>query len=166
MIAKDKILFCALLTSVAELYGKPISANVLEIYWNTLEKYSLESIRRAVHLHVTNPDNGQFMPKPADILRYIETSQSTKALHAWDKVVLAMQRVGAINSIEFDDPAISVVIKEMGGWISICYKSRNDNLPFMAIEFQRRYSIYLIHPLPYVPKHLCGITVSVNLTPP
>lgn len=162
MKANDKMLFCTLLTSVAELYGKHLEANSLDIYWHTLKKYSLETIRRAVQFHVTNQDNGQFMPKPADLLRYIEESNDIKSLHAWDKVVLAMQKVGAQNSIEFDDPAIHVVINEMGGWITICYESDNKKLPFKAIEFQRRYSAYLIHPLPPAPKHLCGIIEHLN----
>jgi len=162
MKAKDKTLFCALLTSVAELYGKPLSANVLEIFWSALERYSLEDVRRAVSFHVTNQDNGQFMPKPADLLRYNEDSNAIKALHAWDKVILAMQRKGAQCSIEFDDPAIHVVINEMGGWVSMCYNSHKDKLPFTAIEFQKRYSAYLIHPLPPAPDYLWGITEHIN----
>ncbi len=102
------------------------------------------------------------MPKPADLLRYIDVSNDIKALHAWDKVVLAMQRVGAHNSIEFDDSAIHVVIREMGDWITMCYESKKDKLPFKAIEFQRRYSAYFIHPLPPPPKYLCGILEHQN----
>lgn len=160
MIAKDKMLFCTLLTGVAELYNNSLSGNSLEIYWNTLEKYSLDNIRRAVNFHVTNQDNGQFMPKPADLLRYIEDSNAIKSLHAWDKVVAATLSAGAYDSIEFDDLMIHVVIMEMGGWVAMCHKKEKQ--PFTGIEFQKRYFAYLFHQLPPAPKYLYGITEHRN----
>src|SRR5262245_48873368 len=104
MNPEDKALFCKLLTGTAELYNQRLTPSALEIYWNVLEKYPLERIKNALNLHVRNPDNGQFMPKPADILRYIELSSTAKALYTWDKVDAARAIVGGHNSIIFDDP--------------------------------------------------------------
>jgi hypothetical protein len=161
MKPQEKILFCKLLAGIAEFYGKPLSRNVLEIYWNILEKYSLDQIKHALNLHIVNPDHGQFMPKPADIIRYLEVDDSIKALHAWDKVISAIRRVGSNSSITFDDPLINVVIHQMGGWINLCYQNE-DKMPFIANEFRKRYAVYLIHPSPTPPAYLPGIDECTN----
>jgi len=156
MNIKDRVLFCELLTGVAELYNKPLTHNALDIYWNILEKYPPEKIKQALNLHIENPDSGQFMPKPADILRYIEMSHTARAMRAWDKVVAAMSRVGAYNSIMFDDPLIHIIINEMRGWVAVCHDEQK--IPFIAQEFQRRYMMYLLYsPSSPAPLYLAGI---------
>jgi hypothetical protein len=156
MRRQEKSIFCKLLANIAEFYSKTLSANVLEIYWNVLEKYELVQVKQALNLHLVNPANGQFMPKPADIIRYIEKDNSLKALHAWDKAISGVRAMGSYHSITFDDPVINIVINEMGGWVNLCCTS-NDKLPFIANEFQRRYAAYLIYTPPPAPNYLPGI---------
>src|SRR3954471_13014259 len=99
---QEKMLFCKLLSRIAEFFNKTLSPNDLEIYWSLLQKYELDSINHALNLHMVNPKNGQFMPKPADIIRYIEKDNDLKALYAWDKVTSAVTIVGSYESIKFD----------------------------------------------------------------
>jgi hypothetical protein len=158
----EKEIFGKLLSGVSELYGKKLSEELMEIYWQSLNNYSLNDFSKAIQLHMLNPDNGQFMPKPADILRYLEGRTYDKALKAWTKVISAMKTVGAYESIIFDDPIIHVVITEMGSWIELCH-IKNDKLPFIAQEFQKRYCAYLIHPPLHSPRHLSGILEHQNM---
>jgi len=151
-----KLEFCKLLTWVGELYGKHISAKLFEIYWWGVQKYSLEEIKRAINLHILNPDVGQFMPKPADLIRNIEGRNEDKALQAWSKVLAAMRTVGAYESIIFDDSIIHAVIQNLGGWVKFCHTT-DKNLPFLFQDFQRCYLAYQLYQLPSIPKRLVGI---------
>lgn len=135
----DKDIFGQMMTGIAEIYGKKLSAPLLEIYWHLLTKYSLSQIKSALEKHMLNPDAGQFMPKPADIIRYLDGDKQTQALQAWTKVINAIKSVGAYSSVAFDDPLIHVVIIEMGGWISLCHTNL-DQLNFKFHEFNKRYS--------------------------
>ncbi len=154
--SERKLEFCKLLTWLGELYGKNISPQLFEIYWWGVEKYSLEEIKRAINLHVLNPDVGQFMPKPADLIRNIEGKNVDKALRAWNKVLNAMRTVGAYESIVFDDSLIHAVIEKLGGWVKFCHTTEK-NLPFLFQYFQRCYLVCLSYPLLSIPKRLVGI---------
>lgn len=52
----------------AELYGKPVSSDAKELAFKLLANYPLNQIKRALQLHMTDPDGGRFMPKPADVV--------------------------------------------------------------------------------------------------
>lgn len=66
--------FTQLLTAIAELYGKTLSEWAQSLYWNALQQYDLGIVREALNRHVKNPDSGQFMPKPADVVRMMMLS--------------------------------------------------------------------------------------------
>ena len=161
MIPSEKAEFSKLLSGVAELYGKGISVPLLELYWCALDKYDFTDVRHAIGQHTVNPDVGQFMPKPADVVRYIEGKSQEKALFAWQKVVNAMKTVGAYQSIRFDDHLIHHIIDEMGGWVTLCH-SDESKLPFIYQDFSRRYTAYLHYPPHQCPKQLTGILEHQN----
>lgn len=77
MKTRDKPAFMQTLTAVADLYGKPISEAGWSIWWAALECYSLTKVQQALSAHVRDPDRGQFMPKPADVVRQIDGSKPT-----------------------------------------------------------------------------------------
>jgi hypothetical protein len=152
----EKIQFGKIFTGLGELYGKKISAIFLAIYWDSLSHYSFNEIQMAVKIHIINPDTGQFMPKPADLIRYIEGSNNAKAFEAWDKVLSAAKRIGAYDSIVFDDPLIHHIISGMGGWVTICHTDES-RLPFLCKEFCDRYSACLTRMPKAIPAKLSGI---------
>ena len=133
--------FCEILDATAEQYGKLLSANLKVLYWQGLVEYDLPAVRQALGLHMKNPDNGQFMPKIADIIRMMEGTTTDSALIAWAKVDKAVRQVGTQMSVAFDDPIIHKVLHEMGGWMSLGTKSL-DEWPFVAKEFENRYRGY------------------------
>lgn len=58
-----------LIASVAALFNFKLTADALDWYWTALGELDLEAVKRAVAAHVSDPEAGRFMPKPADVLR-------------------------------------------------------------------------------------------------
>ncbi|MFK7088667.1 DUF6475 domain-containing protein [Chromobacterium violaceum] len=133
--------FVDMLQAVADLYGRRMTEFSIGIYWTALKHLDLAVFREAMNRHVTNTDNGQFMPKPADLIRMTAGSSQDKALQAWHKVDKAVRHVGVYSSVVFDDPLIHRVLHEMGGWISLGTKTE-DEWPFVAKEFENRYKAF------------------------
>ncbi len=61
------------------------------------------------------------------------------ARQAWDGVLSAIRKYGAYYSVEFDDPAVSVTIAKLGGWIGLCGRSSVDLHSDLAVRFRRVY---------------------------
>lgn len=161
MINSDKANFARLLTTLAELHNKKISEQLLSIYWHSLQKYEFNDIKRSLNRLLIDPDVGQFMPKPADIVRYIEGDTQTQALLAWGKVMQAIRQIGVWDSVEFDDRKIHAVIVDMGGWIRLCSKTTQE-LNYIFNEFQKRYLAYKFIDLPTYPIKLIGKIEQAN----
>ncbi|WP_025915816.1 DUF6475 domain-containing protein [Herminiimonas sp. CN] len=133
--------FSNMLNAVGDLYGKTPSEWAIGIWWNALQQYDLPAVREALNRHVKNPDNGQYMPKPADVVRMIQGTTTDSALHAWAKVDKAVRQVGTYRDVVFDDAIIHRVMHDMGGWVGFGTKSE-DEWPFVAREFENRYRGY------------------------
>jgi len=137
----DQPIFFETLISVAELYGRELTAVSQMLYWQCLQEYELDAVRNAMMLCVKDVDVGQFIPKPADIIRQIEGGTEDRALLAWTKVEESIGRIGCYHSVVFDDPIIHAVVADIGGWINLC-RITYDALPFQRNEFIKRYRGY------------------------
>lgn len=155
--------FATLINSVSDLYGKQVSDIALSLWWNALKHFDLPAIREALSAHVRNPDNGQFMPKPADIIRLLGGTTTDSAMLAWSKVDKAVREVGTYRDIAFDDSIIHRVIYDMGGWPIFGTKTE-DEWPFVAREFQTRYRGYAITGVTEYPKLLVGLANAHNVS--
>jgi hypothetical protein len=130
--------FGQLLQAIGDLYGKPVSEHAVPIWWAALKPYEIKAVQVAFSRHTTNPDGGQFMPKPADIIRSLEGGKADQAMQAWSKVDWAVRHIGGYQTVAFDDPLIHAVVSDMGGWVKI--NSHDDHAyQFVAKEFQDRY---------------------------
>lgn len=155
--------FASMLNAVAELHGKTLSGMTIAMWWNSLKGHDLSAIQEGFSRHVQNPDNGQFMPKPADVIRMLGGTTQDSALVAWSFVSKSVSEIGTYRSVVFDDPIIHAVIQDMGGWIKLGTKT-NDDWPFVAKEFENRYRGYKTKgDLKDFPKKLTGIADSNNL---
>jgi hypothetical protein len=148
--------FAALMTGIGELYGKSMSPQLISIYWEGLREYEFDEVKVAINLHVRNPDTGQFMPKIADVVKFLEGNTLTQAMRAWQKVNDAMRRVGTYASVVFDDPIIHAVLADMGGWMQLGLV-QDDELPFKAREFEKRYQTYKVKGPTTYPRKLVGM---------
>lgn len=130
--------FTHIMQAVAEQYGKPMTDNLIALYWQGLQEFDLIAVRDALGKHLRNTDTGQFMPKIADIIRMMQGSSQDAAFAAWSKVDKAVRSVGPYDTVVFDDPLIHKVLHDMGGWMGICDKD-DEAWPFIAKEFETRY---------------------------
>lgn len=149
-----------LLAAVYELYRKELSRTSLTLWAAALKGYELEVIRQALSVHVQNPDNGQFLPMPADIVKLIEGGSDDVALQAWAKVSRAVRSVGNYQSVVFDDAIIHYAIENMGGWISLGKKTE-DEWPFLRNQFVTLYRGARTRAFEYQPR-LIGIAEAHN----
>lgn len=161
MESADRDTFVKMLITAAELYNKMASDVLVKLYWKALQLYPLQDVIRAFELHFEDPDAGQFMPKPADLIKIIKGNSLSQCLNAWSKVEQAIRLLGPYRTVVFDDSIIHAVIHEMGGWIKLCKTSQKE-FPFVAKEFQTRYTAYRYNQPNSFPKALTGLTNHQN----
>lgn len=164
MRPSDRPEFAKLIAGVYDFYGKTkdLSEFTLGVWWTALNGYELATIRDALGRHAVNPDSGQWLPKPADVVKMLAGSSQDAALVAFTKVENAVQRVGTYSTVAFDDPLIHRVIEDMGGWIPLG-RITVDEWPFKRNEFVTRYRAYRARSEtpPYLAK-LAGIIDAQN----
>lgn len=162
MTPKDFEKFSEGVTGVYSFYGKEVSAFALDVWWSSLKAYDLPAVIQAFNRHLMNPDTGQWLPKPADIVKMFGGRTQDRAMQAWSKVDKAVRTVGPHQSVAFDDPVIHRVLQEMGGWIGFGQKSEDD-WPFVAKEFETRYRSYAMRgEVPEYPPVLVGVSEAYN----
>lgn len=86
----DRKRFVNALMACAEMYGKSLSDSLVGLYWEGLADCDIAAVERAIARHMNNPDHGQYMPKLADIRRYMPSrSLRPKPDEAWASALLA-----------------------------------------------------------------------------
>ncbi len=145
MIEQEFDAFSTMLAGIYDLHGKALSAEALSIWWQALWHYDIRQVSKALSMHIANPDSGQFMPKPADVVKMLGGTTTDKALIAWSMVDQAVRGIGPWDSVVFADPIIHTVIADMGGWILLCSKG-DRQWQQTENEFVTRYRGALITP--------------------
>lgn len=162
MIESDQKPFFALLADVYAFYRANFSDFAGRVWWIAMQPYDLLAVQDALGRHSVNPDTGQYLPKPADVVRMLLGSTQDSALVAWVKVDRAVRQVGTYQSVVFDDPLIHRVLHDMGGWQGLGRKT-DDEWPFVAKEFENRYRGYRTRSeRPEYPPVLIGIAEAQN----
>lgn len=158
--------FKQLYSATYSMYKRPNDPDanpmVYEMFYNSVKRFGFDAVKDAFSTHIQNPDNGQWMPKPADIIRAIEGGSKDNSFLAWSKVEQAIGPVGAYQTVVFDDPIIHLVIRDMGGWITLC-QGQAEELKFRGNEFKARYQAYMGKTdIPAHPPKLFGLHESEN----
>ena len=162
MIETDRKQFFALIGDVYAFYRQDFSAFAGNVWWEAMKPFDFRAVADALNRHCINPDKGQFMPKPADVVKMLQGSTQDAALQAWSKVDRTVRTVGNYRSVVFDDPLIHRVLTEMGGWVQLGAKTE-DEWPFVRNEFVNRYRGYRERSdLPDYPPVLIGIAEASN----
>lgn len=151
----DRAAFREALAAVYALYRVDLSPAVTEIWWRALQSYELAAVQEAFGRHSVNPDTGQFIPKPADVVKHLDGTSTDSGILAWAKVTEAVRHVGSWSSVCFDDPIIHKVIVDLGGWTQLCAVTEKE-WDFKARAFQASYRAYRARPLGEYPKSLPG----------
>lgn len=158
----DFAAFRDLMKGVHDFYAKDLSEFSLSVWWESMRQFDLDAVKQAMNRHVMNPDAGQFMPKPADVVRMLAGRTVDSAQVAWAKVDRALRTVGTYRTVVFDDPLIHRVLHDMGGWVPLGTKTE-DEWPFVAKEFENRYRGYAMRgERPEHPRALIGVIEAEN----
>lgn len=138
MKPSDRRAFSEALAAAYALYRVELSQAVTGMWWRALQAYEIAAVVDALGRHAMNPDTGQFLPKPADVVRVIEGSTADVALLAWAKVIGGIKQVGTHDSVVFDDPIIHRVLADLGGWYWLGQQQEKE-LPFIEKRFRDAY---------------------------
>lgn len=154
--------FAAMLAATMEIYGKPAPERaVMAMWWSALLRYDIAEVRDALSRHVSDPDVGQFPPKPADVVRKIDGGTAGNAALAWGKVQRAIGAVGTYRSVVFDDPAIHAAMVDLGGWAWLGRQPASE-LPHIQRRFEASYRAHRERGMREYPARLCGISEAQN----
>lgn len=162
MLDSDKREFKQMMIGVGELYSKPVSNPMLDIYFMALAPYTLEQVANGLGKHASDTTHGTYMPKPADIIRQIEAgkpSPEQRAELAWMTIEREMSRTGAYGSLKMDDQQALAAVKSIGSWKDLCHTDV-DNLAWKRKEFIAAYANFENTPIEALPKHLAGLIES------
>lgn len=163
MTPNDKRKFIEILQGVYALYRVDFSPQVAEIWWRSLSGYELPALTEALTKHAMNPDTGQFVPKPADVVKMLGGTTKDSAIMAWSKVSQAVSSIGSWNTVVFDDPLIHRAIEDIGGWVALCLTSE-DEMQFAEKRFCDHYRAYKARSeIPEYPRKLVGRTDLANV---
>ena len=135
----DKTKFISIMTGLCEVYKQTPSEFIFDMYYEIFKNYDYKQLTEAVR-KVLSTHKYNTLPKPTDILEYLEGSASDKSLIAWLKAKEAVRKGGYVATIEFDDPIISHCLQELGGWQWFC-NCPIDELPFVEKRFRDLYNL-------------------------
>jgi len=158
MIESDKVEFKMLMVGVGELYGKEITKPLMRIYFSSLANYSLDDVERGISQHTMDSKHGSFFPKPADIVRHLQTgdlSAENKAELAWAQVMREIRVTGSYGSLKLDDRQAMAAVKSLCSWEQLC-SSTVDEMTWKKKEFISMYETYEKTPLDMLPSSLPG----------
>lgn len=162
MIDSEREEFFILIADVYAFYGKDYSTFAGGVWWAAMQPFDLAAVKDALNRHCVNPDSGQFLPKPADVVRMLQGSTQDAALVAWSKVDRGVREVGTYRSVVFEDALIHRIVLEMGGWVALGTKNE-DEWPFLRNEFVNRYRGYRGRSeIPEYPPVLIGLAEASN----
>lgn len=161
MQTTDRAAFQSLLTDALAFYRQDVSTFTLSVWWEAVQPFAMEQVRKALTAHAMDPERGQFAPKPADLVRVLVGTKTDLALLAWGRVHQAFAAVGAYASPDFEDNAVHSAINDMGGWPKLCWSSL-DELPHTQRRFCELYRAYKARPDEQHAMRLIGMHEQAN----
>ncbi len=157
----DRAEFVRLLSDVMAFYRQDCSEFAISVWLQACQPYAMEQVRKAMTAHATDPERGQFAPKPADIVKALQGTHTDAALLAWGLVYGAMSSVGSYRSVDFGNPAIHAAIQDLGGWPALCRQDVGQ-LQFLQKRFCDSFRTYRARGAEGAPEYLTGECEGVN----
>jgi len=159
---EDKKKFAETLKFAAIAYNNDCTQDVLRVYFELLEDYTIEQVQVAVKAHcVGTGHESKFFPKAADLICQIRgTKAENKAdtenmgLAQWQTVLNCIRKYGSYQTPVFNDPITKACVSNMG-WRTICGMEMKE-LDWKGKEFVQMYGNYSTRPLDQLPGHIAG----------
>jgi hypothetical protein len=158
----DKVNFEKMVRATATMYTtvKPedINTMMLKLFFASLSEFSFERVSYGFEQHLKDPVDGKFFPKPANIIKHLQTSEIStedKATLAWSQVIREIRRTGSYGSLELDDKQALAAVKSLGSWQQLC-NSTETEMTWKKKEFMSIYNTYEKTPIEFLPSSLPG----------
>lgn len=122
----------------ADMRGLKRTGVSVEMWYLAVKDLTVDQFQNAIVRFVR--ESTEF-PSPAEIRRYagIQGLESEdRADMAWRAVFSAIAKVGAYETVSFDDPAINAAIRGIGGWVALC-DTTSDEMKWKERDFKRAY---------------------------
>lgn len=135
--------FTTLFTGLCELFDKKISQALTGIYVEALSGYGIDRIENAIKQAAVGC---RFFPKPVELIEFMSGGKSAvedRSVSEGAAVLVAIKRIGAYQSVVFDDPVTTAVIAEyFGGWAKLCAELMADQEQWFLKDFEKAYRAY------------------------
>lgn len=131
----DRKKFLEIVVGFAELKGKALSAPALELYWNSMQGWSIEDFSQAAQ-HLVR--SCEFMPTPKDF-EDLKRAGNPTAAEAWAAARKALQwTVNGYVEKPGTDPLVSQALRSIGGAnaLAMC---ETGKLHFLERRFCEHY---------------------------
>lgn len=128
----------------------------LEFYFQTMKPFELIAIKTALYKHIMDPAAGMYIPKPADLMKYLKPATGNDAERQWSIVMQAISSCGGkYSNVYFEDVITNTIIHEMN-WGNIC-NITDTSEPFERKRFVQAYENYSN----YAPQYEAGINYGI-----
>lgn len=153
----DRPRFATLMKAMGETFGNTIpSKEKVELYFRVLSDLPVETVETAVYNLIRDRKITSTFPVPGEIRDALPGTGESAAILALDKVERAAQRIGAYQSIIFDDPVIHATIDALGGWVHIASEIPEHEWTWFKKDFLKTYQAMAKNPGREAPKSLPG----------
>lgn len=131
MKANDRTKFLSIVIGFAELKGKSLSQPALELFWNSMQAWTIEEFQSAANHLITTCE---FMPTPKDFEDLRRAGRPT-AGELW-AVILAAARTS--DTDVFVEPAAAKALAAIGGLRAVMM-SNTDSTHFLERRFAEHF---------------------------
>lgn len=156
--------FAKVFYAMGEFYDKKVSEELLFMYFDDLIELTIEEVKHGAKAHRQDPKHGAFFPKPADILRHLQTgklSPEEQAEVAWAEVMQCLRKNGAYGGLKIENKQAIAAFKAFTTWKEFCAMDAGK-LVWAKKEFISMYSTYDKTPLDMLPSSLPGLVELHN----
>lgn len=168
MIESDKREFQEIILATAELYSMTKKVEVtpvmLKLFYSALREFTIEQVSYGFQQHLSDPIDGKFFPKPANIIKHLqvkEISPEEKAELAWAQIQDCIRKNGTYGNLDIDDKQAIAAVKAFTTWKDLCALPV-DRQTWAKKEFMSMYTTYENTPLESLPSSLPGLVDLQN----
>jgi len=149
--------FTQVIKSLEVSFGKKMTKEEIEIYWEILKGYEDKEIKNATIKCIKELT---FFPRIADIIRPIGGDTKEESELAWLYLKEKIEDDGYYSSVSFPKyPAVGAVVEALGGWLRITDMKENEET-WIKKEFIVLYPI--LKKNGEYPKELAGFLEIEN----
>lgn len=164
MDESNKKEFATIFYAMGEFYDKSVSTELLVMYFDDLSELTIDDVRYGAKCHRQDPKHGTFFPKPADIIRHIQTgklSAEEQAEIAWGEIMQCLRKNGAYGGLKIENKQAIAAFKAFTTWKEFCAMDASK-LTWAKKEFLSMYSTYDKTPVDMLPSSLPGLVELHN----